>query len=310
MVGRCPNRRTGLAASQPMADNVFQPHDRKMGPDMIKDILVGLPTGSSPKAVIDYVVSVAAAFEAHLVGLAFTYEPVVPGTVFDGVSASIIETYRQQSEKTGRASIKEFNDAVKRAGLSAELRIFWSPAPAVQVSCSPNSPGTSTSAWSRRPIRRWTLQRNCCRRPPCSSSGRPVLIVPYIQRSGLDLNRVLVCWDGSRAAARAIGDAMPFLARAKSIEVVTVAKHEEPHDELPGVDIAQHLARHNLGVEFKRMVANDIDVASTILSYAADAGAGMIVMGGYGHSRLREFVLGGATRDILSSMTVPVLMSH
>jgi hypothetical protein len=97
-----------------------------MGPDMIKDILVGLPTGASPKAVVDYAVSVAAAFEAHLVGLAFTYEPVVPGTVFDGVAASIIETYRQESEKTGRASIKEFNDAVKRAGLSAESHLLES----------------------------------------------------------------------------------------------------------------------------------------------------------------------------------------
>jgi nucleotide-binding universal stress UspA family protein len=280
-----------------------------MGPDMIKDILVGLPTGASPKAVVDYAVSVAAAFEAHLVGLAFTYEPVVPGTVFDGVAASIIETYRQESEKTGRASIKEFNDAVKRAGLSAESHLLES---------GTGSSGELFAQFARHFDLCVVAQTDPELDAPeellpeaaLFESGRPVLIVPYIQRSGLDLNRVLVCWDGSRAAARAIGDAMPFLARSKSLEIVTVAKHEEPQDELPGVDIAQHLARHSLKVEFKRMVANDIDVASTILSYAADAGAGMIVMGGYGHSRLREFVLGGATRDILSSMTVPVLMSH
>ena len=79
---------------------------------------------------------------------------------------------------------------------------------------------------------------------------------------------------------------------------------------MPGVDIAQHLARHKLKVEFKRIVAKDLYVASTILSTAADLGSDMIVMGGYGHSRLREFVLGGATRGILEAMTVPVLMSH
>jgi len=103
---------------------------------------------------------------------------------------------------------------------------------------------------------------------------------------------------------------MPFLARSKSIDIVTIARNEEPRDELPDVDIAHHLARHKLKVEFKRIVARDSDVANTILSTAADLGSDMIVMGGYGHSRLREFVLGGATRGILKAMTVPVLMSH
>jgi nucleotide-binding universal stress UspA family protein len=141
-------------------------------------------------------------------------------------------------------------------------------------------------------------------------SGRPVLVVPYIQKAGLKLDRVMVCWDGSRNAARAIADAMPFLERSKAIDVVTVSRSEGARDELPGADIAQHLARHKLNVDLKRIVASDLDVTSTILSHAADSGADLIVMGGYGHSRLREFVLGGATRGILESMTVPTLMSH
>jgi nucleotide-binding universal stress UspA family protein len=102
---------------------------------------------------------------------------------------------------------------------------------------------------------------------------------------------------------------MPLLEQSKAIEVVTVATKER-RDELPGADIAQHLARHDLKVDLKNIVAKDTDVTSTILSYAADAGADLIVMGGYGHSRLREFILGGATSGILQSMTVPVLMSH
>ena len=141
-------------------------------------------------------------------------------------------------------------------------------------------------------------------------SGRPVLVVPYIQKEGMKLDRTLICWDGSRAAARAIGDAMPFLVRTKSIDVLSVMKSETARKELPGADIAHHLARHNLKVDFKRIVANDQDIGNTILSTAADLGSDMIVMGGYGHSRLREFVLGGATRAILNAMTVPVLMSH
>lgn len=141
-------------------------------------------------------------------------------------------------------------------------------------------------------------------------SGRPVIVVPYIQRKGLKLDRVVVCWDGSRAAARATGDAMPFLTRAKKISVVTVGAAPAKSEDVPGADIAQHLARHGRNVEVQRLVVADIDTTSAILSYVADAGADLIVMGGYGHSRLREFVLGGVTRGILGSMTVPVLMSH
>ncbi len=103
---------------------------------------------------------------------------------------------------------------------------------------------------------------------------------------------------------------MPLLVRAKSVDVVIVASEGVKSDELPGADIAQHLARHGLKVDVKRIVTGGVDVANTVLSYAADSSIDFIVMGGYGHSRLREFILGGATRGILTSMTVPVLMSH
>jgi nucleotide-binding universal stress UspA family protein len=119
----------------------------------------------------------------------------------------------------------------------------------------------------------------------------------------------MVCWDGSRSAARAVGDAMPFLVRAKVVEVVIVGGGVKT-DEIAGADIAQHLARHGAKVELKQIVAPDIDAANALLSHAADVSADLMVMGGYGHSRLREFVLGGVTRSILATMTVPTLMSH
>jgi len=134
--------------------------------------------------------------------------------------------------------------------------------------------------------------------------------VPYIQKAGLKLDKVLVCWDGSRSAARAAGDALPFLTRAGGIEVLIVAGERGKGDEIPGADIGHHLARHGLKVDVKRIVATESDVANTILSYVADSSADLIVMGGYGHSRLREFILGGVTRGILEAMTVPTLMSH
>ena len=137
-----------------------------------------------------------------------------------------------------------------------------------------------------------------------------MLIVPYIQRRGLTLGRVIVAWDGSRSAARAVADAMPLLVRAKATEVLTVASEQAKSNEMPGADIAHHLARHGMKVEVDSIVTIDTDVASTILSHAADISADVLVMGGYGHSRLREFVLGGVTRGILGSLTFPTLMSH
>jgi nucleotide-binding universal stress UspA family protein len=141
-------------------------------------------------------------------------------------------------------------------------------------------------------------------------AGRPVLVVPYIQKAPLALDRVLVCWDGGRSAARAVGDAMPFLRHAKAVEVLVVQGDAGKSDEIPGADVGEHLARHGLKVDVERIVATEGKVGDTILSHAADAGADFLVMGGYGHSRLREFILGGVTRGILGTMTVPVLMSH
>jgi nucleotide-binding universal stress UspA family protein len=140
-------------------------------------------------------------------------------------------------------------------------------------------------------------------------TGRPALVVPYSQKGGVKLDRIMLCWDGSRSAARAASDAMPFLERAGTVEVVIVTEHSKG-DETPGADIAQHLARHGLAVEVKLIVAPDAKTADVLLSHAADTSADLLVLGGYGHSRLREFVLGGVTRSILEAMTVPALMSH
>ena len=120
----------------------------------------------------------------------------------------------------------------------------------------------------------------------------------------------MVCWDGGRAAARAIRDAMPFLRRAGRIEVVIVTNERGKQDQIERADIGAHLSRHGLNVAVKRMPLGDVDVADMLLSHAADEEVDFIVMGGYGHSRLREFVLGGVTRSLLRTMTVPVLMSH
>jgi nucleotide-binding universal stress UspA family protein len=103
---------------------------------------------------------------------------------------------------------------------------------------------------------------------------------------------------------------MPFLRRAKAIDIVAVSGERGKGSELVGTNMARHLARHGLAVELKRVSAGNVDVPAAIASYAAEIGADFMIMGGYGHSRLREFILGGVTRTVLSSSTIPVLMSH
>jgi nucleotide-binding universal stress UspA family protein len=136
-----------------------------------------------------------------------------------------------------------------------------------------------------------------------------VLAVPYAYERKPVGRRILVAWNGSREAARAVGDAMPLLERAEHVQVAVFRPDAGP-GELPGADLAAHLARHGARANVTRHEASDIDVGNLLLSTAFDAQADLIVMGAWGHSRLAELVLGGVTRTILESMTVPVLMSH
>ena len=276
---------------------------------MIKDLVVSLSVGASRDAAGPYAISVAEAFGAHVAGIAFSYEPVIPPTIMGTIPASFVESQRDENDRAANDARAKFDEAARRAGVSSESRTL-------SASLAGSADRFATIA------RRFDLavvgQAEPERAAPeelivenaLFSSGRPVLVVPYIQKAGLTLDRVMVCWDASRNAARAIADAMPFLKRAKTVDVVIVASERITSDEIPGADIGQHLARHDLKVEVRRIVSPDTDVASTILSHAADTSADFIVMGGYGHSRLREFILGGATRGILTSMTLPTLMSH
>lgn len=276
---------------------------------MIKDLLVNLSVDAPQDVAAGYAISVAQAFDAMLTGVAFAYEPVIPGTVFGSIPPEILEAGRAESEEAAKSARDRFDEAARRAGISANSLML-------------DATLVGGADLFGRMARRFDLSIACQPQPDKTSaeellieqalfaSGRPALVVPYIQRAGLKLERVLVCWDGSRTAARAVGDAMPFLKRAQNVEVVIVTSDPPKSDELQGALIGDHLARHGLKVDVKGIVAPDIGIANAILSYAADFGADLLVMGGYGHSRLREFILGGATRGILQAMTVPALMAH
>jgi nucleotide-binding universal stress UspA family protein len=143
------------------------------------------------------------------------------------------------------------------------------------------------------------------------ASGRPVVLLPPEPPASVG-RRVLVAWNASREAARAVADALPFLAAAEAVEVLVVDAEPRPsgHGEEPGADIAQHLVRHGAKVDVRRRSSAGEDVGRLILSAAAAFSADLVVMGAYGHSRLTEFVFGGATRTAMREARLPVLMSR
>jgi nucleotide-binding universal stress UspA family protein len=143
-------------------------------------------------------------------------------------------------------------------------------------------------------------------------SGRPVLAIPFAGTFKTIGKRVLVGWNASREASRALHDALPLIAKAETATVFLAnpTRGLDGHGEEPGADIARHMVRHGLKVEVAKVIAKDVPDSALLLNHASDMGADLLVMGAYGHSRLREFILGGMTRSLLREMTVPVLLSH
>jgi nucleotide-binding universal stress UspA family protein len=276
---------------------------------MVKDIVVNLSVSEGGGPAGDYAVSIAAALNAHLTGIAFVFDPIVPVSGTGYIPAEVIETQQADNDAAAKAALDRFAAAAAREDLSAEP---------LTLSANLAGAGQQFAGLARRfdlaVVGQAEPERSAVEDMIAEStlfeSGRPMIVVPYIQKGPLKLDNVMICWDGSRPAARAIGDAMPLLEKAGRVEIVIVTNERGKQDEIEGADIGQHLARHGLKVDVHRLSGGTIDVADALLSHAADSGADFMVMGGYGHSRLREFVLGGVTRSILQSMTVPVLMSH
>jgi nucleotide-binding universal stress UspA family protein len=276
---------------------------------MVKDIIVNLSVTTDGSIVGKYAISVAASLQAHLTGVAFIYDPVVPISGAGYIPADVIETQREDNETAAEVAIKSFNAASNQAGISAEPLMT-------------SSSLSGAADQFARMARRFDLAIVGQAQPDVSTveqiigettlfeSGRPLMMVPYIQKTPFKTDNVMICWDGSRTAARAVADALPIIRKSGRVEIVIVASERGKQDEIEGADIGQHLARHGLKVDVHRISGGNIDVGDALLSHAADSSADLMVMGGYGHSRLREFVLGGATRSIFESMTVPVLISH
>ncbi|HXP75142.1 MAG TPA: universal stress protein [Stellaceae bacterium] len=281
-----------------------------------KDILVTLAGATASEPGIGFAAELARDHGAHLVGLSIL-EPLdlsayfAPGSGF--MAVDVIQEIEEKHRATAQAAASKieaaFRAACSRAGISHEWRLAeGDPAEvgilhahyadlAITGQIDPGKP--PPGGWARLPEQL------------ALASGRPALIVPYAGRFDTVGRRVLLAWSRTRESARALNDSLPILERASHVTVLSInPRRGEESSDLPGADIALHLARHGVKAEAASTVADDIDVGNTLLSRAADLGADLIVMGCYGHSRMRELILGGATREILRHMTVPVLMAH
>ena len=277
---------------------------------MIKHVVVNLTVDGRSDPAPEFAISLARMFGAELFGVAFAHEPVLSPDIIAGMPANLLQAMRAQSEKAAGEVIARFAHAAQRVQVAAETRM---------VTTTDVGAANYFGQWARtldlavvgQAAPDDVVPQDMVVESALLESGRPIIVVPYIQKDPIKLDHIMLCWDGGRAAARAAGDALPLLERASHIDVVTVKDKDRP-DEPPATaaDVARHLRLHGLEAKDVRLVAPDVEVSDMLLSYAADNSVDFMVMGGYGHAKLREIVLGGVTRGILSSMTVPVLMSH
>jgi nucleotide-binding universal stress UspA family protein len=273
-----------------------------------KTILVHIDTAKRCAVRVDAAIRLAREHDAHLVGLyaAAPFEP--PGYILAEMGAAIVETGKRAAADAMARAQAEFTKQAKTAGLS---NIEWRTAVADVVDAM-----TLHARYADLAVIGQTDLSDGSNTPTnfperlVLAAGRPVLILPSVGRFDTIGKRILVAWSLSSEASRAVTDAIPLLRLADQVHVMTVNPRPDEHGEVPGADIGLYLARHGVQVHVKADQGAEIDVGNELLSRAADLDVDLIVMGGYGHSRLTEWVLGGATRTILTSMTVPVFMSH
>jgi nucleotide-binding universal stress UspA family protein len=275
-----------------------------------KDILVHIDDSKSSAARLETAIKLAGSYDAQLTGLYVIpdYETVFLAAGYTG--PELLEVAREAVQKQVQQQEAAFQEALAKQGLrSAEWRcvqgepvrqFIWHAGYHDLAIIGQADPQDSAS------LPGWSVGQVLL------GTGRPVLVIPYIGAGQTIGGHVLIAWNASREAVRVVNDALPFLSKAHTVSVVTIhppagASLEET---LASAALCQHLARHGITATSMALPASDLEVGDVLLSRAADESIDLIVMGAYGHSRLREIVLGGTTRHLLHHMTVPVLMSH
>lgn len=274
-----------------------------------KDILVVVDDTPACDERVNVALRLAARHEAHLIGLMVNEVYVSPIAAARIPSGLLDEHRRAVQEARGRV-----REQFERLASAAGVRHEWHTAegdPMMAVALFSRHADLAVIGQESRDHAGFGTAGKLAEQVVLAS-GRPILVVPCAGAYPSVGRRVLVAWDASREAARAVADALPLLKAAG--HVVTLSANPDSragqHGEHPGADIARHLARHGVRVEIQRVSSKDVSIADLLLNRIMDESFDLLVMGAYGHARVREIWLGGVTRRLMESMTVPVFISH
>ena len=273
---------------------------------MLKNLLVHIPSESLIRPVVDGAISLAVACAAHLDAVSIGYETANVGLAVDS-GAAVAAVFELERERALARACGLRNRSAQRG------HKLWSQGAhgssgrgrrnGRRLGTAVRSDNRAAARGRSRYVRQYHAAGNSF---SIRWSGS---LHPTTHKGPIELKRICIAWDGSRLAARAVRDAAEFLTRAHAITIISINEAQKAANA-PAATLAAHLARHGLTTQIERGSADRADIQPTILSIAADKGLDLIVMGGYGHSRLQERILGGVTRGMLQSMTVPTLMSH
>jgi nucleotide-binding universal stress UspA family protein len=276
-----------------------------------KDILVYLDPSEAGQRRAAFAVEFARIHGAHITG--FTLTPTGAILYFAPETPPILlpPDFLENARAAARSAHDHFEEEARRAGVSYEHRPLEGLPPVLPDLFTTSTRHADLSILPQPPDRSLALAQEMLVERALYASGRPTLIVPGSDGAAAQPDVVLAAWDDSQEAARAFNDALPILQKAKRGVVAVAHPERSPHrhGQEPGADIALHLARHGIQTEV-RQAGGGLGTGALILAQATEVGAGLIVMGAYHHSRLREFVLGGPTRTVLEHMTIPVFMAH
>ncbi len=273
----------------------------------LKSILVHVTNSKEAKARVEAAFALAMDHDAHLTGIGVRSAVQIPGFAAARIPPQVIEDVEARQEADNRAAHEIFDGAASRAGWSDRSGWFEGiglPSEIVGL----HARYADLTIVGQQPVSGADNAEEAFADYLVMRSGRPVLVFPHVGAAKPIGRNIVVAWNAGREAARAVGDAMPLLEGSDSVDILSI--EPEGIGDLPGADIAQHLARHGINAIAKRSVANKVDAGDVLLNFVADNGADLVVMGAYGHSRVREMIMGGVTRHMLEHMTVPVLMSH
>lgn len=277
-----------------------------------KTVLVHLHDPERSRRLLTAAVPVAQKMGSHVIGLC-VLPPFYVIPAFDATGAGVLAGEHRDAYAKDMKTLKaSFEEAARGQSFASEWReadagtgsaidiVLGHGRSADLIVASQRNPDWAGSEQLEDPVRL------------AIELGRPLLLVPNRGAINLPPRRVTIAWNGRREAARAVFDALPFLTAASEVNVLWVNPERETEraGDLPGDDIATTLARHGVRCEASRSSAAAADVGTEILRQASAYGSDLIVMGCYGHSRIREFVLGGASRDVMNGAEIPILLSH